>query len=127
MGLIDEIMAAFIGGSIPTVRGTYANQKGEKYATSFFFQVIRPEALSGGAFAHGRSQMENVKAVLDDILGHGNTKSQFPGVNLSKAKALAEKYQALLFTKAEVEQLQKIARQSGITPWDLAFFKHVEI
>lgn len=127
MGLIDEVMAAFIGGSLPTVRGTYAKQKGEKYTTSFFFQVIHPDAISSGGFAHGRSQMENVKAVLNDILGHGNTKSQLPGLSLSHAKKLTDQYQALLFTKAEVGQLQEIARKSGIVPWDLAQFRHVEI
>ena len=42
---------------------------GEKQGCVFFFQVIHPDAISGGAFAQGRSQQQNVKAVIQDVLG----------------------------------------------------------
>ncbi len=35
--------------------------------------------MSGATFAKGRSQAENVKAVIQDILGHGNEKCMLPG------------------------------------------------
>jgi L-2-hydroxycarboxylate dehydrogenase (NAD+) len=78
LSLINEIVAGFIGGSLPTIRSR-APVAGEKQNCAFFFQVIHPEAMSGGAFAKGRSQSDNVKAVLADILGHGNEKCMLPG------------------------------------------------
>ena len=51
----------------------------EKHTCAFFFQVIHPEAVSGGAFAQGRDQAANVKAVIEDILGHGNERCLLPG------------------------------------------------
>ena len=43
---------------------------GEKSTSAFYFQVIHPDAISGSGFAQGRDQKGNLKAVLDDILGH---------------------------------------------------------
>src|ERR1017187_10216242 len=65
-------MAAFIGGSAPTIRNRWDQARGDKATCCFFFQVIHPEATSGRAFARGRNQAENVAAVVADILGHGN-------------------------------------------------------
>lgn len=127
MGLLDEIYAAFIGGSLPTVRGTHAKEAGEKYTTSFLFQVVHPDAISGRAFAKGRTQQENIKAVLDDILGHGNTESHLPGFNLSQQRALSKKLGGLLFTPVEMQQFQEIAQECGLQPWDPATFTTVEI
>src|SRR4051812_2422628 len=80
LSLIDELYAAYIGGSLPTIRNRW-NQvsAGEKGTCCFFFQCIRPDAISTDVFAAGRSQKDNVKAVIKDILGHGNEKAMLPG------------------------------------------------
>ncbi len=73
LGLIDELFSAYVGGSLPTIRSRpEMAAPGEKTAPTFFFQAIHPEALSCGNFACGRDQQANVKAVLADIVGHGN-------------------------------------------------------
>ena len=123
LGLIDELYGAFIGGSLPTVRGHYQNKDDEKHTPSFFFQCIRPEALSGGAFAKKRSQQENIKAVIADILGHGNEKCLLPGEPEARAAALTEKHGGLLFSKAEIEAFNEIAKECGEKPWDASAFK----
>ncbi len=72
LSLINEIMAALAGGSLPTLRGRKV-PTGEKSSTNFYFQVIHPEAMSAGMFAGDRSQAENVRRVLEDIRSHGKT------------------------------------------------------
>jgi L-2-hydroxycarboxylate dehydrogenase (NAD+) len=119
LSLINEIVAGFIGGSLPTLRSR-APVAGEKQNCAFFFQVIHPEAMSGGAFAKGRSQSDNVKAVLADILGHGNEKCMLPGQIEAEAAKKSAKAGGLLFSKAEVEALNEIAHESGLKPLDTA-------
>src|SRR3984957_15704382 len=48
LSLINEIVGAFIGGSLPTLRSRWA-EDGDKHTCAFFFQVIHPDALSAGA------------------------------------------------------------------------------
>jgi L-2-hydroxycarboxylate dehydrogenase (NAD+) len=119
LSLINEIVAGFIGGSLPTLRNRPA-VPGEKQTCAFFFQVIHPDAISGGAFAKGRSQAENVKAVLADILGHGNEKCMLPGQLEAEAAARSDKAGGLLFSKAEVEALNEIAHEAGLPSLDLS-------
>jgi L-2-hydroxycarboxylate dehydrogenase (NAD+) len=126
LALIDELFAAFIGGSLPTLRGRPANGN-EKHTTAFFFQCIKPEAMNAGAFAKGRSQAENVKAVIADILGHGNEKCMLPGQPEAQAAALSTKHGGLLFTKAELEAFNEIAKECGGKPWDAGQFKSVTL
>jgi LDH2 family malate/lactate/ureidoglycolate dehydrogenase len=123
LGLIDELYGAFIGGSLPTIRGHYAGKDQEKHTPVFFFQCIHPDAMSGGAFAQGRNQSDNVKAVIQDILGHGNEKCMLPGQPEAQAAALTKKHGGLLFTKAEIEAFNEIAAECGEKPWDLASLK----
>lgn len=114
LALIDEIMAAFTGGSLPTIRSRWAmGPAGEKQASAFFFQCIRPEALAVD-FALGRSQDENVKAVLRDVLGHGNEQCMLPGQPEAEAAARSEQLGGLLFTAAEVDAFEPIAREAGV-------------
>lgn len=113
LSLINEIVAAFIGGSLPTLRSRAA-VPGEKQNCAFFFQVIHPDAISSGVFAKGRSQAENVKAVLADILGHGNEACMLPGQLEAEAAARSEKAGGLLFSKAEVEALNEIAHEAEL-------------
>ena len=115
LALIDEIVAAFIGGSIPTLRSRWdAGPKDEKRTPAFYFQCIRPDAISGGDFAQDRSQQENVKAVLKDVLGHGNEKCVLPGQPEAQAAALSDKLGGLLFTAAEVDAFEEFARDAGV-------------
>jgi L-2-hydroxycarboxylate dehydrogenase (NAD+) len=119
LSLINEIVAGYIGGSLPTIRSR-THVPGEKQACAFFFQVIHPEAISSGAFAQGRSQGQNVKAVIDDVLGHGNEKCMLPGQLEATFAVRSQKAGGLLFSKAEVEAFNEIASHIGHQPFDLA-------
>jgi L-2-hydroxycarboxylate dehydrogenase (NAD+) len=124
LSLINEIVAGFIGGSLPTIRSR-ARVENEKQGCAFFFQVIHPEAVSGGAFAKGRSQSANVKAVLSDILGHGNDRCLLPGqLEATWAKRSAEAG-GLLFSRAEVEALNTLAAECGQPAFDVALLPTV--
>ena len=117
LSLINEIVAGFIGGSLPTLRSR-GPVAGEKQSCAFFFQVIHPEALSGGAFAKGRSQADNVQAVLADILGHGNDSCMLPGQLEAAAAARSDRAGGLLFSTAEVAALNEIAHEAGLAAID---------
>src|SRR5471032_1918016 len=121
LSLINEIFGAYIGGSLPTIRSRWTDGD-EKHTSAFFFQVIHPEALSGG-FAQGRSQSQNVKAVIADILGHGNDKAMLPGqleAGWAKKSAVAG---GLLFSQAEVEAFNELATEAGQPAWKLDSLK----
>jgi L-2-hydroxycarboxylate dehydrogenase (NAD+) len=129
LALIDELYAAYTGGSLPTIRNRWDKvTPGEKGTCCFFFQCIKPDAISSGDFAKGRSQNENVKAVLDDILGHGNREkgTMLPGQIEANGAALSAKHGGLLFTKAEVDALASIATEAKFT-FDTSSLKTVEI
>jgi len=113
LALINELTAAYIGGSLPTIRFRPDKKKdGEKQATNFFFQAIHPDAMAVD-FAAGRTQADNVKAVLDDILGHGNEDCLLPGQIEARAAAESEKHDGLLFTEAEIKEFHHIAEAAG--------------
>lgn len=118
MGLIDELYAAYIGGGLPQIRGTALGDPKEKRASTFYFQVIHPDAVNGNGFANGRSQTQNVKAIIEDILGHGNEKAILPGQPEANSGALSKKYGGLLFTRAEIDELNHLAKECGETPWN---------
>lgn len=127
LSLINELVGGFIGGSLPTLRSRWDQSHEEKHTCSFFFQVIHPEAVSGGAFAKGRSQAANVKAVIEDILGHGNERCTLPGqpeANWAKRCAAAG---GLLFTEAEVESFNELAAEAGLPRWSRSAARSVSI
>jgi L-2-hydroxycarboxylate dehydrogenase (NAD+) len=128
LSLINEIVGGFIGGSLPTIRNRWTEvAPGDKGTCCFFFQVIHPDAINGGAFAKGRNQAQNVKAVIADVLGHGNTQSMLPGqleAGWAKHTAAAG---GLLFSQAEVEAFNEVARESAQPEWSLASLKSVSI
>src|SRR5262249_12358665 len=99
---------------------------GEKGTCAFFFQAMRPDAISGDQFAKGRSQKENVKAVIGDILGHGNEKALLPGQLEAQAAALSAKHGGLLFTQAEIDAFAHIADEAGYT-FDQTSLRSVEL
>ncbi|MCX6866138.1 MAG: Ldh family oxidoreductase [Verrucomicrobia bacterium] len=119
MCLLNEIFGALIGGSLPTLRGRKLVAQGEKNTPVFYFQVIHPEAISGGDFACGRSQIDNLKAVLDDILGHGNEGAMLPGQIEAAARKQSDQAGGLLFTAAEVTEFNEIAADLGVPAWDV--------
>ncbi len=119
LALYNEVIAALIGGSLPTLRGLPAPD-GEKRTSAFYFQVIHPEAISSGLFAKGRSQQENLKAVLKDVFSHGNETATLPGQIEAGAAAHSEKAGGLLFSTAEIEAFNEIARECGRAEFDVA-------
>jgi LDH2 family malate/lactate/ureidoglycolate dehydrogenase len=129
LSLIDELYAAYIGGSLPTLRNRWSavnHQQGEKGTCCFFFQCIKPDALDAGDFAQGRTQGKNVKAVLNDILGHGNEGCTLPGQPEAEAAALSAKHAGLLFTQPEIDAFKEIAQEAGF-PFNPQTLKTVEI
>jgi len=125
LSLINEIVGALIGGSLPTLRNRWDREQAEKHTCAFFFQVIHPEAVSGGEFARGRGQAGNVKAVIEDILGHGNEKCLLPGqieADWARKSAAAG---GLLFTQAEVEAFNELADEAGCPRWDPSAHKTI--
>jgi len=85
--------------------------------------VIHPDAISGGAFAQGRDQAANVKAVIDDILGHGNENCLLPGQLEARWAERVVKAGGLLFTEAEINAFNELAEECGKTTWELKDFK----
>jgi L-2-hydroxycarboxylate dehydrogenase (NAD+) len=127
LGLIDELYAAFIGGGLPSFRGTAKGDPKEKRGSTFFFQCIHPEALQGRDYAFGRSQAENVRACLQDILGPGNEKCLLPGELEAKAAKLTDAHGGLLFTKAEIESFAHITDELGEPAWKSEDFKTITL
>jgi LDH2 family malate/lactate/ureidoglycolate dehydrogenase len=127
LSLIDELYAAYIGGSLPTLRNRWSQvPSGEKGTCCFYFQCIHPQALSGDSFALGRSQDKNVAAVIADILAHGNQSAMLPGQIEASAAALSAKHGGLLFTKAEIDAFAQIACEARHA-FDPAALKAVEV
>jgi L-2-hydroxycarboxylate dehydrogenase (NAD+) len=118
LSLINELLAAYTGGSLPTLRSRRdRGPTAEKHTPHFFFQCIKPDALDCGDFACGRDRNANVAAVIDDILGHGNAPPEgraiLPGQIEAEAAQLSAKYGGLLFTRAEIDQFRPIAAEAG--------------
>ena len=122
LSLINEIVAAMIGGSLPTIRCRWEGVENEKHTPAFYFQVIHPDAVSGNNFAQGRSQAENLKAVLEDIIGHGNDSCMLPGELEAKSAARSEKNNGLLFSSAEIAEFNTIGQECGLEAWDESSF-----
>ena len=126
LSLINELTAALIGGSLPTWRGrAEVAPAHEKITCNFFFQVIHPEAMNCGAFAAGRNQAANVKAVLEDILGHGNEGCMWPGQIEAGGARRSEEASGLLFTQTEIELFREIAESVNVA-FDVAALEQVD-
>jgi ureidoglycolate dehydrogenase (NAD+) len=122
LSLINELVGALIGGGLPTLRSRWADD-GEKHAPCFFFQVIHPEAMNAGAFAGGKTQSENLTAVIQDILGHGNENCLLPGQIEAEAAKRTEENGGLLFSEKEIEAFNELAAECHQQPWELNNFK----
>ncbi len=118
LGLLNELFGAVAGGSLPTLRGKDGAGEDEKTTTTFYFQVIHPDAISSGHFAAGRSLGENLTAVIQDILGHGNENCMLPGEPEFRGLERTRKAGGLLFSAAEIGEFAVIANHCGIAPTD---------
>lgn len=125
LGLLNELLASLIGGYLPTIRNRWS-EAGEKQTCNFHFQVIHPQALSSGAFAGGRTQSDNVRMVIKDVLGHGNEHCLLPGQMEAMAAARSATNGGLLFSEAEIEAFSEIAESCGMARWDVEEFKKAE-
>lgn len=123
LSIINELVGAFIGGSLPTIRSRWGGSADEKHTPAFYFQVIHPDAMSGDGFARGRTQAENVKAVLEDIVGHGNDSCLLPGQLEAESAARSEANEGLLFSAAEIAAFNEIASTCGQPTWELETFE----
>jgi LDH2 family malate/lactate/ureidoglycolate dehydrogenase len=123
LSLINELVAGYIGGSLPTIRSRWDRAPADKHETCFFFQVWHPDAMSSGSFAFGRSQADNVKAVIRDVLGHGNEKCMLPGQLEAEAAARSTQNGGLLFSEAEIKAFNELADECGQPLWELSDFK----
>jgi len=126
LSLINEIVAGFIGGSLPTLR-CREKVEGEKQTPCFYFQVAHPEAMSGGAFAGGRTQAANVKAVIKDILSGGNENCILPGQLEAQWAAKCAKNGGLLFSAAEIAAFDELAKACGQPGWSTDEFKEAGV
>jgi LDH2 family malate/lactate/ureidoglycolate dehydrogenase len=122
LSLMNEIIGAFIGGSLPTIRNRWDQEPEEKHTCTFFFQVWHPDAMNAGAFAKGRDQTANVKAVIADILGHGNENCMLPGQLEADWAARTTRNGGLLFSEAEINAFNEIAEGIRQPKWSLQEF-----
>lgn len=127
LALINELVGGFIGGSLPTLRSRWDTDPSDKHTCAFFFQVIHPEAMSGGAFAKGCNQAQNVKRVIDDVLGHGNQAAMLPGQLEAEWAKKTASAGGLLFSKAEIEAFNELAAECDQPGWNAASLKTVEL
>ena len=128
LAVLNELFAAVAGGSLPTLRGSASPPAEEKTTTSFYFQVIHPEALTSGDFAAGRDLAGNVKAVINDILGHGNEGAILPGGLEHRGFQRTQRAGGLLFTAGELREFKNIAEECGqpTADWDVGNFSRFE-
>jgi LDH2 family malate/lactate/ureidoglycolate dehydrogenase len=124
LSLMNEIVGSFIDSSLPTIRNRWDQVgAGDKGTCCFFFQVLHPDAINGGAFTKGRNQKQNVKAVIDDVLGHGKDKSMLPGQLEAGWAQRTAAAGGLLFGQAEVEAFNELAAEAGQPRWNLTALK----
>ena len=121
LSLINEIVAGFIGASKPTLRSKHLDD-GDKHTPNFYFQVIHPEAISSENFAFGRSQQENLKVIMDDILADGNSNCILPGQMEAEFAIRTAKAGGLLFSENEILGFNKIAQECVHPIWNLDDF-----
>ena len=121
LSLINEIVAGFIGASKPTLRSNHLDD-GDKHTPNFYFQVIHPDAISSENFAFGRSQQENLKVILDDILAEGNSNCILPGQMEAEFASRTEKAGGLLFSENEILGFNEIANECEHPAWSLDQF-----
>ena len=124
LSLINELYGAYTGGFLPTLRGHEGRDV--KRSSCYYFQAMRPEALAAGSFADGGYQA-NVKAVIGDILGHGNDRSLLPGQIEHQNAQVSAKHGGLLFTDNEIAEFVEVFAAAAVKGFDAGSFKRVEV
>ena len=81
---------------------------GDKHTPNFYFQVIHPDAISSENFAFGRSQQENLKVIMDDILTDGNSNCILPGQMEAEFAIRTEKEAVCSFLRTKSSDLMKL-------------------
>ncbi|MBN1347425.1 MAG: Ldh family oxidoreductase [Phycisphaerae bacterium] len=126
LGLIDELYAAYTGGFLPTIRGHKDESgDGKNRASCYMFQAIKPEAMGAATFASRGEQDGNVRAVIADVLGHGNDKAILPGWFEHQAYLKSEELGGLLFTEAEIREFAEAFEEAGVSGFDPGSLKKV--
>ena len=112
-----EIVMAFFGGSSANIRCVKNLPDGERNTPCFLFGAISAEHLDHGDFAAGRTQAENVMAVVRAAIDESGG-ARIPG--LGKARALESYHQhgGILLSKGTVEHAefgyQAMAKTTGV-------------
>jgi L-2-hydroxycarboxylate dehydrogenase (NAD+) len=119
LSLVDELYGAYIGGGLPTIRG-HKDEAGDgrNRASCYVFQAIKPDAMAAASFKSRADQDANVKAVLEDILGHGNDRAILPGKIEHDAFLRSQKEGGLLFTEAEVREFTEVFEKASVKGFD---------
>lgn len=113
LGLIDELIAGFIGGGLPTTRGKFDSEDDLNHSPCLFFQAIHPDALFGNQLKR-TGVKNNIKLILEDILGHGNSSCLLPG-QLEHQSALAcDRAGGLIFSLSDINALNELAKELGV-------------
>jgi L-2-hydroxycarboxylate dehydrogenase (NAD+) len=68
-----------------------------------------------------------VKAVIADILGHGNENCMLPGQMEAEWAKRTAAAGGLLFTEAEVEAFNELSFEAGLPRWSRSLHKTVVI
>ena len=61
-----------------------------------------------------------MKAVIEDVLGHGNENVFLPGQDFAGAAKKCAAAEGLLFSAAEIGEFNDLAREVGADEWDLS-------
>ncbi|HOO92491.1 MAG TPA: lactate dehydrogenase, partial [Opitutales bacterium] len=64
------------------------------------------------------SVSQNVEAVIRDILRDGNSNCMLPGQIEAEAAKQSDRWGGLLFTDAEIDAFNAIARECGQPEWN---------
>ena len=83
--------------------------------------------MKGNDYVKGRSQIQNVKAIIEDMLGHGNEKCLLPGQPEARWGGFQKNTAACCSPQAEIEELNHLAHEVGEPAWNLAEFKSVQV
>ena len=98
-------------GYLPIIR-CRLSEDGKKMS-NFHFRVfvLRPSAR---VYAGGRMQSENARAVIEDVLGHGNENCMLSGQMEMEAEARSAKNGGLQVSEAETEAFAGIVEGCGM-------------
>ena len=122
LSLINELLSALIGASLPTLRSKHLKD-GDQHTPTFYFQVIHPEALSSNDFPFGRNQSENLKVVVNDIFSGGNHSCILPGQVEADFAQRTKNAGGLLFSENEIHEFNRIAEECRMPKWVLEDFQ----